>query len=83
MNADKIKTAHDFVLMTAFCILWMAAAVFALGYFMDASTAPVDEASTFYVRMFIACGVGLVGIVVHTYLLMKHKREKGGDDLWS
>lgn len=82
LTVDKLKTVHDFALMTAFCVIWMAAAVYALGYFMDAATVPVDEAHSYFVRMVISCVIGLVGIGMHTYLLMKRKREKGGDDLW-
>jgi hypothetical protein len=84
MTVDKAKTIHDYVLMTAFCIIWMASALYALGYFMDATTAPVDEAHFYFVRMFIACGIGLVGIGAHTHLLVKHKQSKiGDDDLWT
>lgn len=80
-NLDKAKAAHDVALMTGFCVVWMAAAIFAFGYFLDAQA---DYAlSNFYLgRMLVSCGIMVAGIIAHAHLLMKRKREKGGDDLW-
>jgi hypothetical protein len=76
----KIKLVHDTLLRGAWCVVWMASAVMALGFFMEATTASPEDQHFYFVRMFICCGCGLLGICMHAHLLMEHGRAKEKDD---
>jgi hypothetical protein len=52
----------------------------ALGFFMEATTASPEDQHFYFVRMFICCGCGLLGICMHAHLLMEHGRAKEKDD---
>lgn len=82
MNREKAKTVHDTLLRGGFCAIWIIASIITVEGWMESQTVTVDLENALFIRV-VVCGVaGLVAMGIHVYLLMKDKREKGGDDLW-
>ena len=70
MSTPTAKSVHDKMLRGGLCVIWITAFLLTFYEFLFAATSdsPQDQA-TFYTRMLICAGCGILAVFSHAYLL--------------
>jgi MFS-type transporter involved in bile tolerance (Atg22 family) len=77
MDLKKLKTVKDKMLRGGMCAVWITAFLLMFYEFLFAATADtVQEQATFYARMLICAGCGILAAFSHAYLMHIAGEEK-------